>query len=100
MEDTKKARPSKSTKIRDLINLQILKQYVPGLHGCKSHSLVYIIVSSLVFFMGFPSVQTSGSLIPVPSLRLFSFFPFILSNFNAMVFVLLYFISLCFDVIF
>jgi hypothetical protein len=41
-----------------------------------------------------------GSLIPVPSLRLFSFFPFILSNFNAMVFVLLYFISLCFDVIF
>lgn len=43
-------------------------------------------------FLDFLGVWTSVSLIPVPSLGLLSFYWFVLSNFNALVFVVSYYI--------
>lgn len=48
--------------------------------------MCYVMASRFVFFMGLLSVQTNGSLMPVPSLGLLSSSWFVLANFNLIAF--------------
>ena len=84
----RRARPPKST-----INSWRLKEHPQGLHMSAPCPLHIYYGSSLVFFMGFLSVWTSGSLILV---GFFSFRWSALSNSDVMAFVLPHYILLCY----
>lgn len=85
MEDTRKQGPG-NQRIA-CMNSHSLKQAAQGLHGLYQVLCIYIMTSSLVFFMG---IWTSGFLIFVFSLGLLFFCWFVLFNFNEIVSLLSY----------